>query len=250
MVFYPYNKQLQNKITLKIQKKAIPEKNAVKYLGLMIDSGLTWKIHIDKLAKKISSAIGMIRKIRPYVTIEILKTLYYSLIYSHISYAIEVWGSADTTHLNTLLILQKRSVRMMLMKDRRMEDYTLPASDPLFYQIKFLKIQDIFKLRLLNFIFNCLNMANPPIFDTWYTLTSQIHNYQTRAKFSHFDNDTPTRTLFIHSTRTTHYGLKSTRVIGAKFWNSLPPNLRIADISLEIFKKQVKNHLFSQYTTI
>ena len=67
----------------------------------MIESGLTWKTHIDKVANKVSSALGMILKIRPYVTIEILKTLYYSLIYSHISYAIEVWGNADSIHLNT-----------------------------------------------------------------------------------------------------------------------------------------------------
>ena len=58
VVFYPYNKQLRSRITLKIQKKAIPEKNAVKYLGLMIDSGLTWKTHIDKLAKRFLMQLG------------------------------------------------------------------------------------------------------------------------------------------------------------------------------------------------
>ena len=247
VVFHPYNKQIKYKITLKINKKAIPEKNAVKYLGLMIDSGLTWKSHIDKLVKKVSSSLGLIRKIRPYVTIEILKTLYYSLIYSHITYAIEVWGSADPIHLNNILLLQKRPVRMILMKDRRLEDYTFQASDPLFHQIKFLKIMDIFKLRLLKFIFNCLNNTNPSIFNSWFTLTSQVHHYQTRAKFSHFDNHTVTRTLFIHTARTTHYGLKLTRVLGAKLWNSLPPDKRINNISLEIFKNQVRDHLFSQY---
>ena len=223
VVFYPYNKHIGKKITLKIQKKAIPENKAVKYLGLMIDSGLTWKTHIDKLAKKVSCAIGLMRKIRPYVTIEILKTLYYSLIYSHLSYAIEVWGSADQTHLNTLLILQKRSVRMIFMKDRRLVDYTLQASEPLFHQIKFLKIHDIFKHRLLMFIFKCLNQMNPHIFNSWFNLTSQVHGYQTRSKFAHFEDYTITRTLFIHSARTSHYGLKLTRVLGAKIWNSLPP---------------------------
>ena len=115
------------------------------------------------------------------------------------------------------------------MKDRRQEDYTLQASDPLFLQIKFLKIQDIFKLRLLKFIFNCLNKMNPLIFWTWFTLTSQVHRYQTRSQFIHFDSHTHTRTLFIHTARTTHYGLKLTRVLGAKLWNSLPPNIRISD---------------------
>ena len=47
MVFHPYNKPLRHKITLKIRKNAISEKNYVKYLGIMIDSGLTWQDHID-----------------------------------------------------------------------------------------------------------------------------------------------------------------------------------------------------------
>ena len=138
---------------------------------------------------------------------------------------------------------------MILMKDRRLEDYTLRASDPLFRKIKFLKIQDIFKLRLLKFIFNCLNKVNPQIFNSWFTLTSEVHCYPTRSKFLDFDNNTVTRTLFICAARTTHYGLKLTRVLGAKLWNNLPPDIRKTGISLGIFKNLVKDHLFSQYHT-
>ena len=43
VVFRPYNKPI---ITLLIKKKAIIEKDAVKYLGIFIDSGLTWTNHI------------------------------------------------------------------------------------------------------------------------------------------------------------------------------------------------------------
>ena len=91
---------------------------------------------------------------------------------------------------------------------------------------------------------------NPQIFNSWFTLTSQVHHHQTRAKFLNFDNHTLTRTLFIHTARTTHYGLKLARVLGAKIGNSLPSNIRITSISLEIFKNQVKEHLFSFYNTI
>ena len=52
VLFHPYNKQVQRNITLKINKKAISEKDSVKYLGIMIDSGLTWKTHIETLTKK------------------------------------------------------------------------------------------------------------------------------------------------------------------------------------------------------
>ena len=84
VVFHPYNKPLNQKITLKIHKNAITEKDHVKYLGIMIDSTLTWRIHIENLSSKLSKKIGLFYKIRPYVDTKIMKTLYYSLIYPHL----------------------------------------------------------------------------------------------------------------------------------------------------------------------
>ena len=46
-----------------------------------------------------------------------MKNVYYSLIYSHIIYAIEIWGSAFKTDLDKISILQKRVVRLMTFKD-------------------------------------------------------------------------------------------------------------------------------------
>ena len=34
-------------------------------------------------------------KLRPFLPLNVLKNVYYSLVYSHIVYAIEVWGSAE-----------------------------------------------------------------------------------------------------------------------------------------------------------
>ena len=99
---------MKHNITLKFQKKAILEKNYIKYLGVMNDSTLTWHTQIETISKKISRGTGLLYKIKPLVNIKIMKTLYYSLIYPHLLYAIEVWGSADTTVINSLLVSQKR----------------------------------------------------------------------------------------------------------------------------------------------
>ena len=246
VVFHPYNKPLKQSITLKINKKAILEKDHVKYLGIIIDSTLSWRIHIDNLSTKISRSIGLLYKIRPFVNIKLMKTLYYSLVYPYLIYAIEVWGSADNTHLNKLLILQKRIVRLITYSDKRQEDYSFFSSDPLFYIMEIHKIQDIFKIMIAKFIFNCLNEKNPVNFHSWYILTTQMHRHNTRSKFIDIQNHTLTRTLFVPTARTSKYGLKLLKVQGPKIWNRIPPVLRIST-SIIGFIKNYKKNLLNSY---
>ena len=246
IVFHPYNKPLKQSITLKINKKAILEKDHVKYLGILIDSTLTWRVHIENVSSKISKSIGLLYKIRPFVNTKLMKTLYYSLVYPHLIYAIEVWGSADDTHLNKLLILQKRIVRLITFSDKRLNDYSFLPSDPLFFKLEIHKIHEIFKLMMAKFIFNCLNENNPLNFHSWYILTSQIHNHNTRSKFIDVTNSINTKTLFVPIARTTYYGLKSLKVQGPKMWNKLPPLLRNSN-SIHDFIKKYKNILLNSY---
>ena len=147
IVFHPYNKPLNHIITLKFHKKAILEKNYFKYLAVMIDSTLSWHTRIENISKKMSRGIGLLYKIRPFVNIKIMKTLNYSLIYPHLLYAIEVWGSAGTSDINNLQVLQKRIIRLLSNSDTRYSDYSFPPSNPLFFKEQLLKVQDIFKVR-------------------------------------------------------------------------------------------------------
>ena len=61
VIFHTYNKPLQHNVTLKINKKAIMQKDHIKYLGVIIDSHLNWKHHILNVSKKISriEALGL-----------------------------------------------------------------------------------------------------------------------------------------------------------------------------------------------
>ena len=61
---------MKKRITNKINKKAIKEKESIKYLGVLIDSTLSWKQQILNLSKKISRAIGIIYKLRPFFAFE------------------------------------------------------------------------------------------------------------------------------------------------------------------------------------
>ena len=47
----------------------------------MIDSNLSWKKQVACVLKKVRRGIGILNKIRHYITKNILKNLYYTLIY-------------------------------------------------------------------------------------------------------------------------------------------------------------------------
>ena len=75
-------------------------------------------------------------KLRYYLKQKMLVNIYYSLIYSHLNYAVQVWGSACKTELNKLLLLQKKAVRMITFNDQIPQvPGPLFNSNPLFHDL-------------------------------------------------------------------------------------------------------------------
>ena len=74
-----------NEFNVSISGNLIVKSDYVKYLRVFLDDRLSWKIHIDKLSKKLSRACGMVYKLRHYVTLSSLKLVYYDLFHSHLS---------------------------------------------------------------------------------------------------------------------------------------------------------------------
>ena len=246
MIFHPYNKPVKRNVTILINKKAISEKDSLKYLGVVIDSTLSWKQHITAISKKISRSIGIMYKIRSYLPLQIMKNLYYSLIYSHIVYAIEVWGSAFKTDIAKILVLQKRALRLMTFSDKFLAvPGPLAASNPIFSHLKILKVTDIFKLQITKFVFKCINQLTPNNFHDWFKMNASVHGYRTRYNYDINKNLFHNR-ISLYSVRTSNYGLKQMRFNGAKIWNSLPQHIMNAH-SLASFGKSFKAYYTSNY---
>ena len=93
-------------VTILINHLAIEQKEFIKYLGVLIDSKLTFKQDICSF-KKNSRTIGLMYKLRHYVSTNILVMLYYSLIYPFLIYVIPVWGKANLTYLSLFIFYKK-----------------------------------------------------------------------------------------------------------------------------------------------
>jgi hypothetical protein len=82
-----------------------------KALGVYIDEFLSWEKNIDKIAKKVSSGIGAIRKLKSCVDRNTLICAYNAFVLPHLDYCCEVWDAIGTTLSDRLQKLQNRAAR-------------------------------------------------------------------------------------------------------------------------------------------
>ena len=106
--FHPSQKSVDYLPQLKIfntdtnRYVSLEMKNYANYLGLLIDKNLSWKIHVDNVATKLSKAVGLIAKLRHAVPQYTLLNIYHALILPYLSYGLIVWGQASKTHLTKI----------------------------------------------------------------------------------------------------------------------------------------------------
>ena len=256
-VIFRAKKPIYHNVTLILNRKAIEQKDHVKYLGVFMDEHLNWKYQISNVAKKISRGIGIIAKLRSSLDPMLLRNIYYCLVFSHLTYGVEAWGSACSTDLEKLLILQKKAVRI-LTGNKYFQIYgepctPLPSSEPLFKTLEILKFDDIFKISIAKFIYSTLAFESPAVFWEWFAYSHVIHNHATtsstsinRAQYFDVGNVEHTRYLFTKRGHLVNYGAKMIQVYGPKLWNTLPKNVHDST-SLSSFKINVKNYFIEQY---
>ena len=208
-----------------MNRKALEQKDHIKYLGILMDEHLKWKEQITSVSKKISRGIGILSKLKNCLEPKMLKNIYYSLVYSHLSYGIHVWGSACPTVLEKNFILQKKAVRI-LSGNQYFQVYRepagpLPSSDPLFKDLEILKIFDIFKLNIANFVYLTLANESPQIFSDWFVHNHAIHNHITKSNavitqdnFFDVGSVELTKTLHTRGSKLANYGSKLIKVFG------------------------------------
>ena len=121
-----------------------------------------------------SKDFGMFFKVRHFLPIDILICLYNSVFSPCLQYGILVWGLTYETHITPVFLLQKRVLRAISF-----EHFTSPST-PLFVNMNSLKLQHLFHLKLLTFVYQCVNKTSPTYFHSFFNLVDSVHQYGTR----------------------------------------------------------------------
>ena len=112
-IFKTRRKKINTPVTITINNKKIEQVKWTKFLGIRIDEQIRWKTHINAITNKISKLSGIIAKLRHYLDINTLRSIYYTMIYPYLTYCSIVWGSNYSTRLKSLHKIQKKIIRLM-----------------------------------------------------------------------------------------------------------------------------------------
>ena len=141
IIFHKPGQKPSYNFKIKLNGHRIRPAESIKYLGIYLDSTLSGKAHCEILTKKLKRANGMLCKIRHYVPMTELRSIYYAIFSCHMTYGVQVWGQKITTHNEKIFKLQNRSMRIINFSDFQAE------ADPLYKNNNILKLEDYVKLQ-------------------------------------------------------------------------------------------------------
>lgn len=78
---------------------SIERTSSIKYLGVIIDSSMSWNLQIEQTASRTRKLIYIFSKLRNILTHTLLKTVYFTLVQSTIGYCITAWGGSAKTSM-------------------------------------------------------------------------------------------------------------------------------------------------------
>ena len=147
-----------------------------KYLGVIVDDKLTWKYHIYELRKKLGTTLGVLYQLKKHkLSTNSLKTVYYSLFQSYLTYGIALWGHAHAELVRKIEILQNKAIRIIKNLDYQSN------TDDSYKELNILKVEDLktHYLSVLMWQFN--NGDLPTSFNSLFTFVKDSHKLNLRS---------------------------------------------------------------------
>lgn len=112
MVFKTNRSNLYTPHSLNIGSQPVEIGESTKFLGMTLDSTLSWDLHIEQLVNRLNSVSYSLRVISKYVNMGAKKVVYYANFESLIRYGIILYGGSRD--MDRIFVSQKRALRTIL----------------------------------------------------------------------------------------------------------------------------------------
>ena len=218
-----------NNLNIYINNVLVNETNCTKYLGLFIDTILSWDVQCDNLCRHISGKIAVLRRIRSFIKPSIMKVIYDRTIQPVIDYGCSVWYNTTSKNLEKLQKVQNYAARIISGNF----DYINVRSISLIRSLKWMTISERCEYLTAMLMFKAINGLVPNYLSDSIVMAGESHDRDTRLSES----------LDVHIPSHNSSALKRSFIYnGSVLWNALPEEIKASD-SIFTFKKRYKEQI-------
>ena len=145
MVFTTSPRKKLPPINLMLRNERLAVVDSYKYLGLTLDSALTYEQHVKYMVKTISHKLFLLTKVRRFLTQVAAKRVYKTMMLPYFDYADIIYEACTHDKLVKLQRLQNQSLRCIVGPD-----YMNVSTDDLHKRFNLCKLATRRKQRLAN----------------------------------------------------------------------------------------------------
>ena len=214
------------KVVAVIDSNLIESENEQELLGVLIDSRLTFKSHVNNICKKASQKLNALARISSYMDIQKRRTLMKSFITSQFGYCPLIW-MFHSRHLNNKINrLHERALRITY--NDQSSTYKELLSKDNSVSIHHRNLQT-----LATEMFKSYKGMSPNILDEVFVHKESTYNFRNNN--------------FFESRKVTsvYHGTESLSYLGPKIWGLVPREFK-ESVNLETFKNKIKRWVCSE----
>ena len=146
------NKKQSTKVDITIENKKVLQETSFNYLGVTLSSDLTWHNHIDNMIAKINQRLGVLRRVKEFLDLDMRCVLYTSLILPLFDYGDTIWGDKNNSILmNSLQVLENKAAKINLNQHPRY------SSTKALEELKWTTLTTRRHSHRCTFIYKCMN---------------------------------------------------------------------------------------------
>ena len=194
------------------------ETKSTKYLGVFIDSDLSWGAHVDHVARKTAQSIGQLWRHGRALSLQARRTWFLSMVQSQLAYGCTSFFPGLSAHLlGRIERMFKAGIRATLQQ--RM----LAPTAPMLALLGIAPVRELFTVRLLLLVYRCLTGSASPLLQPLFCqLAGEQPNEDQRA--TRGQGTRLLRVPFLPGPA----GRSSLAFRGSILWNGLPAGARTA----------------------
>ena len=209
---------------LKLNNQIIERVQSTKYLGITIDELTTFKEHTNNIANTLMKYCGIFYKFRTRLPSSCLKTIYFAMIHSHINYGIAIYANTTDNHLDPLIKMNNKILRILQNKSIKTPIEILYKN---YNTLQIPQLRDFNIICLIHkFVHSCHEL--PEIYRDYFIYNSEIHSHKTRKSSA------------LHLIQTnSNLGQRNIKFMGSRLWNKTPISIKMIN-NINIFRKKLK----------